>query len=230
MSTSVILVSGGVGSRMQAALPKQYLHLQGKPIALFSFELFISMEEIDELVVVCAPEYQHLFHEAYISSGKKIPLTFALPGERRQDSVYNGLQKVSREAKLICTHDSARPLANEEMIKKVLESAKYHGAATIGMPLKYTIKECNKEAFVTKTPDRSVLWEIQTPQAMQAHLLREGFAYALKHNVTVTDDTSLIELLQHPVKLVEGCYSNLKITTPEDLPIAEWWLARKKLF
>lgn len=221
MKTSVILLAGGIGSRMKSEVPKQFIHLHNKPIALYSFELFASLRGVEEIIVVCSPNYQELFQESYQKIACHSSLKFALPGKRRQDSVFNGLQEVHPKANLVCIHDAARPLLTSKMVSDVLAAAHTHGAATIGVPVKYTIKECNKDCFVIRTPDRTHIWEIQTPQAMHLPLLREGFAFAAQHNLTVTDDASLIELIHRPVKLVEGCYSNIKITTKEDLYIAE---------
>lgn len=216
-NVTVVLLAGGTGSRMKSEVPKQFLPIKDKVVARHSFDLFASMPEVKEIVVVCAPEYRHHF----LSHSSHTKLTFAMPGERRQDSTYNGLMAVQTDCSLICVHDSARPLINIPLIRRVIEAAMQHGAATAGMPVKFTIKECNTQHFVERTPDRALIWEIQTPQVIQAHLLKEGFKHALRHKLSVTDDVSLVELLNLPVKLVEGCYTNLKITTPDDLDLTQ---------
>lgn len=213
---SVILLAGGLGSRMQTQIPKQYLPLKNKPVALYSFEVFLQLPEIEEIVVVCTEEYRHLFS----ATTKRI--TFAIPGERRQDSVFNGLQAIHKDSEFVCIHDSARPHITPDLVRRVLDAGLLYGAATVGMPAKNTIKECNEFAFVKHTPDRSRIWEIQTPQVLRASLLREGFKQVAKKNLTVTDDVSIVEHLKYPVKIVEGDSRNLKITTPEDLLIAEY--------
>lgn len=215
MKTAAILLAGGLGTRMGALLPKQFLPLRGKPIALYSFELFQKIPLIDELIVVCAPEYRSLFaHTA-------VPVKFALPGERRQDSVWNGFEKVSRGIELICVHDSARPLIDQQIVTQVLQEASLHGAAVVAVPLKSTIKESKAGGFVSRTLDRKLLWEIQTPQVARREFLEQGFKIAREENLTVTDDVSLVELLRKDVKLVTGSYANIKITTPDDLHVAE---------
>lgn len=213
----IILVAGGLGTRMNQDVPKQFIPIKDRPIALYSFEIFMNMPEISELVVVCAPEYRHLF----TAINPDVKLVFALPGKRRQDSVYNGLQELSSDIRLVCLHDSARPMLTPELARRVINAAEHHGAATAGIPIKFTIKQSTEQGFVQHTPDRSTIWEIQTPQAMKRHLIVQGFEKAMEQNLTVTDDVSLVELLGHPVKLVEGSHSNIKITTPEDLIIAE---------
>jgi 2-C-methyl-D-erythritol 4-phosphate cytidylyltransferase len=211
---SVILLAGGVGTRMKAPSPKQFLLHRQKPIALHSFELFHAMPEIAEIIVVCDPLYRHHFPCSSMVS-------FAHPGERRQDSVYNGLQEVSPSADLVCIHDSARPLITDCLTRRVIAAAQAYGAAAAAMPIKFTIKECESENFVIRTPNRAHYWEIQTPQVISHSLLKEGFELAKQSDLTVTDDVSLVELLNKPVKLVEGSYQNIKITTQEDLHIAQ---------
>jgi 2-C-methyl-D-erythritol 4-phosphate cytidylyltransferase len=218
--TSIILLAGGNGTRMQASIPKQYMLLNGKPLARYSFDLFLTMHEIDEIIVVCSSEYQHLFDKE--SSDK--PIRFAAPGKRRQDSVYNGLFASTPSHELVCIHDAARPFIDKELVLRVLNGAKLHGAATSAMPLKFTVKQSNKDSFVCSTPDRSLIWEIQTPQAIKRDLLLEGFHSANSQNLTVTDDVSLVELIGKQVKLVEGSYRNLKVTVPTDFAIAKYFL------
>lgn len=218
---SAIVLAGGLGTRMQTAVPKQFLQLAGKPIARFSFDQFLSMPEIEEIVVVCDPAYRDLFD---IDIGKRV--IFAFPGKRRQDSVYNGVMETSEACEFVCVHDGARPFIDVALIKRALEAAFQHGAATVGMPIKFTVKESTPQHFVRSTPDRTLIWEIQTPQVIQRELILEGFRYAQEHNLTVTDDVSLVELIGKDVKLVEGSYINLKVTVPADLTIAENLLAK----
>lgn len=213
MKTSAIILAGGMGTRMQSHTPKQFLAINQKTIASYSFELFLTMSEIDEIIVVCPPSFRELF-----TSAQAKPVKFALPGERRQDSLYNGLQASSYE--LICIHDAARPFIDRELVLRVLESGRQHGAATAGVPIKFTIKESDPYNFVKNTPNRANIWEIQTPQALHRNMLIEGFKYARENNLTVTDDVSLAELIGTKVKIVEGSHTNIKLTVPSDLNIA----------
>lgn len=213
LNTSAILLAGGLGTRLNASIPKQYLILNEKAIALYSFDLLLKTPEINEIVVVCFPN----FNELFISSEKLIK--FALPGKRRQDSVFNGFQKTSHP--IICIHDSARPFVTKEDLLQVLEAGKCYGAATLGVPLKFTVKETTPQNFVKSTLDRTKIWEIQTPQVLHRDILEEGFKYAQEHAITVTDDVSLGELIGKPAKLIEGSYTNIKITVSEDLIMAK---------
>lgn len=218
-SVSVILLAGGKGTRMGANMPKQYLPLLGQPIALHSFQTFAHMMEVLEIVVVCDPSYRDIFEEA--AKDVVVPVKFAIPGKERQDSVRSGLSEVANAAKLVCVHDSARPLVLAKDIRKVLKDAAIHGAAVLGVPVKATIKEAASDGFVTKTLDRRLLWEMQTPQVIEPELLRRGFELVEREHLEVTDDVSIVEHLKHLVFITEGSYTNLKVTTPDDLLVAE---------
>lgn len=212
MSFSVILLSGGQGLRLGHALPKQYLPLKGKAIVLYSLEKFLEHPDIAEIIIVCAPEYRSLFPPSD-------RIQFALPGRRRQDSVYNGLQCVANKTGWVCVHDGARPFLTHKDLNAVLLAAKKHGAATLASPAKNTIKESNEDGCIASTLDRTKLWEAYTPQVASYALLSQGFALAGAHDVT--DDNSIVALTGHPVKLVLGSTWNIKITTPDDLILAE---------
>ncbi|KAG5525699.1 hypothetical protein RHGRI_032106 [Rhododendron griersonianum] len=195
-SVSVILLAGGKGKRMGASMPKQYLPLLGQPIALYSL-----FKEIQTKWLVLLSDTKEKIH---------VDLKFAFPGKERQDSVYSGLQAVDLNSELVCIHDSARPLVTPGDVKKVLKDGWLNGAAVLGVPAKATIKEANSESFVVRTLDRRTLWEMQTPQVIKPE---EG--------LEVTDDVSIVEHLKHPVYITEGSYTNIKVTTPDDLLLAE---------
>ncbi|KAK7263764.1 hypothetical protein RJT34_31361 [Clitoria ternatea] len=221
-SVSVVLLAGGKGKRMGASMPKQYLPLLSQPIALYSFYTFSHMVEVKEIIVVCDPSYKDIFEDA--KGNYPAELKFALPGKERQDSVYSGLQEceaVDPNSELVCIHDSARPLVLSGDVKKVLKDGLLNGAAVLGVPVKATIKEANSESFVVRTLDRKTLWEMQTPQVIKPELLRKGFELVNRKGLEVTDDVSIVEHLKHPVYITEGSYTNIKVTTPDDMLLAE---------
>lgn len=209
--TTMILLSGGEGKRMGSHLPKQYLPLQGKPVVAHSLSCFLDHPSFTQYIVVCAPDYHPFFPDPRIE--------FALPGVRRQDSLYHGLSLVRTD--WVCVHDAARPFLTHELLSRLLDVGQRVGAATLATPVVSTIKEGTPDQQVQRTLERERLWEIQTPQLIATALLAKGFAYAERHQLTVTDDVALAELVDHPVALVVGSRENIKITTPIDLLICQ---------
>jgi len=215
-SIAAILLAGGTGSRIGGPIPKQYLPLKGQPIVQYSFDLFLSLPEISEIVIVCKPQFQTFFEESPLK-----PICFALPGEERQDSVASGFAHISPSCDYVLIHDTARPLIQEDEVHKLLDEGLPVGAATLGVPMKYTVKEVDENGIVKHTLNRSRLFNIQTPQLLRRDILAKGLHEAQKRGLTLTDDVSLAELIDHPVKIVFGSDDNLKITTPEDFEVAK---------
>ncbi|QVL58129.1 MAG: 2-C-methyl-D-erythritol 4-phosphate cytidylyltransferase [Simkaniaceae bacterium] len=205
---SLILLAGGSGIRMGSTIPKVFLPLKNRAMILHSFKLFFSMKEIAEIVVVCPKEYHSYFPSNTL---------FAPPGKERQDSVENGFKKTTGE--IILIHDGARPFIKKEDVLKLLKEGIPIGAATLGAPTKNTIKQVNHNSLVEKTLDRSILYEMYTPQLLKRDLLEKGLSAAKEKKLT--DDVSLAELIGHPVKIVTGSSRNIKITHPIDLKLAE---------
>lgn len=214
--TSLIFLAGGQGRRFAASTPKQYLSLCNKKIFDYSFEIFQKSPLISEIIVVCAPAYQHLFPEN---------VQFAIPGKRRQDSVYSGLLKTTQE--IVLAHDSARPFVEENYLSPLLEAIKRTGSAALGCPVTSTIKQCSPNRIVEQTIDRSTLWEIQTPQGMKRDLFFECFDHVHKNALDVTDELSMCEHLKKLSEIVPSSPRNFKITTPFDLTVAETLCAIK---
>mmetsp|Transcript_60313 Transcript_60313/g.166952 ORF Transcript_60313/g.166952 Transcript_60313/m.166952 type:complete len:365 (+) Transcript_60313:63-1157(+) len=222
-SVGVVLLSAGVGKRMGAKIPKQYLKLCGLEIALHSLDVFLDCN-VTEIAIVCAEEYRSIFQEHLEKRGGTMPvIKYTVGGKERQDSVQNGLAEISAE--FVAVHDAARPLVTQAEVEKVIADAQKYGAALLSVPTKATIKQAFEgkggETLVDMTPNRKLLWEAHTPQVIRADLLRQGFENAASKNLAVTDDVSLVEALGEPVKLTEGEYTNIKVTTPEDIAVAE---------
>lgn len=226
-----LILAGGTGSRMKANMPKQFLELRSAPVLHYSLDLFLQklpaycsehgLSAPAQVVLVLDPKYQEEYQP--IVDKFQGRLAFANPGEERQGSVENGLNKLVELAgscEFIAVHDSARPLVTIPEVISVVSDAVKEGAAVLGVPCKATIKESEDGAFVQRTIPRSRLWEVHTPQVVKIEALLRGFDKVAKENLEVTDDVSIIEALGEPVKLTRGEYTNLKITTPEDMDVA----------
>jgi len=232
-----VLLAGGSGSRMKANMPKQFLTLRGSPVLHYSLDMFLNklpafaesqgLRGPPIVVLVMDPIYQPDYQPIVDKYQGK--LAFANPGIERQGSVENGLAKVieltTSTTTTPCTHvaihDSARPLVTIPEISAVISDAQTHGAAVLGVPCKATIKESADGLTVLRTIPRARLWEVHTPQVVEIDTLRRGFEKVREEDLEVTDDVSIVEALGETVKLTLGEYTNLKITTPEDMDVAK---------
>ncbi|CAG7656783.1 2-C-methyl-D-erythritol 4-phosphate cytidylyltransferase [Paenibacillus allorhizosphaerae] len=218
----IVIVAAGKGSRMGTQESKQYLQIDDKPILVHTLLRFNRMDAVDEIVLVTGPDDVERckgYAEQYgLGKIKRI-----IPGgKERQDSVYQGLLTLTGYVEWVMVHDGVRPFAAEEHIMACLAKAKVTGAAVLAVPVKDTIKVVDRDGFIKATPDRSSLWAIQTPQAFRFSLLVEAHEQARRESFLGTDDAMLVERLGTKVAVVEADYYNIKITTPEDLPWAEW--------
>lgn len=204
---------------MQSQLPKQYLPVAGKPVARHSFDVLSSIDSIQEIVVVCEEEFEEVFTER----ASKMPI-FSRPGPRRQDSVKNGFVKIAKDTEFVLIHDAARPLIQEANIISLIQEGLDHPASALAVRERNTLKRVDADQNVIETVDRSQIWETQTPQMCRVPLLEEAFAYADAHQITVTDDLALIELLGISSHLVEGSHFNIKLTYPDDLLLCQFVL------
>jgi 2-C-methyl-D-erythritol 4-phosphate cytidylyltransferase len=219
--TSVIIPAAGLGRRMNATISKQYLTLMEKPILAHTLDVFEQCPLISEIILVINSDEFALCQEQVLSSYPYTKIKLVYGGETRQQSVYNGLAAVMPNAQIVMVHDGARPLIQESVILKSIEETIRHQATVVGVPAKNTIKVINDAGFVEQTPDRNYLVEIQTPQTFAHELLKKAHQNARELGVEGTDDAFLVEMLNVSVKIVTGDYTNIKITTPEDLTIAE---------
>lgn len=215
----VIILAGGKGKRMKAAMPKQFLPLLGKPVFLRSLEVFQGMTGVvSSIVIVLDESYRDEFKDVVAADSR---IRWADPGVERQDSVFSGLQHVPDACSVVAIHDAARPLVTVDEVTRCVQDAMVHGAAVLGVPMKATVKESEDGAFVLRTVPRARLWEVHTPQVASKALFLRGFAKVRADSLEVTDDVSVIEALGLPVRLTLGEYTNIKLTTPDDLQVAE---------
>ncbi|MBB64945.1 MAG: 2-C-methyl-D-erythritol 4-phosphate cytidylyltransferase [Waddliaceae bacterium] len=217
LKTSAILLAGGQGARLGSEEPKQFLNLGDKRVVEYSLELFDQSPDIHEIILVCPQD----FRESILLENYHTQVVFADPGLRRQDSVYSGFLASSKDSELLCIHDAARPFLAPTELSSVIQAGSEYGAAVLGTAAKNTIKKEDGHGFVEATLDRSMLWEIQTPQVIKKSLLEKAFSYCYEHHIEVTDDASLVESIGHQVKIVPGSYRNYKITTPDDWDTAQ---------
>ena len=219
-SVAAIIPAAGSGSRMGLDHPKQYHLLAGTPILVHTVRLFVHSSVIDQVVVVVPTDRVDSttrLLQKYNLTGDAMQIIAG--GRRRQDSVKAGLDALGAETDIVLVHDGARPLLSSDLIHKCCDAALRYGAAIAAVPVKDTLKKGTPDNRILHTVDREDLWQAQTPQAVRLSLLLD--AYAIAGNRDVTDEASLLELSGVEVHLVEGSETNLKITRPEDLIIAE---------
>ena len=219
---TAIVLSAGRGSRMGTKIQKQYLEVEGRPILYFSLKAFQDSPLIDDIIVVTGEGQQDFVQREIVERyGLKKVTHITTGGKERYHSVWNGLQLVAEGYVFI--HDGARPFIDESMIRRAYDCVCVHKACVVSMPVKDTIKMVDEQGFVKSTPDRNHVWMMQTPQVFECALVKKAYADLMRNTISnVTDDAMVVELMTgHPIKLVEGSYENIKITTPEDLKIAK---------
>jgi 2-C-methyl-D-erythritol 4-phosphate cytidylyltransferase len=228
MSVSAIIVAGGKGIRMGAAVRKQYMLLAGKPIVCHTLEIFDACPCIEEIYLVVPPDDLDTCAEKWISSltlHKTIHLVAG--GIERQDSVYRGIEAISgRRCEVVVIHDAVRPFVSTHIIESCVAEARVSGACIVGMPVMDTAKLVNS-GRIERTLDRNTIWMAQTPQAFDLNLIRSAHEKARSDHFTGTDDAMLVERLGRKISIIAGSRLNMKITTPEDLALAEGIFHRK---
>lgn len=217
-----IIVAGGRGSRLVGPVAKQYRPLAGVPILTRTLRVFDGCGAVDRLVVV-VPAADIDFVQAAILAPAALckNVTVVAGGAQRQDSVSNGLAAVAPQASLVVIHDAVRPLVTCEAITACIDAARRYGACIVGLPVWDTLKRVADSGCIEATLPRERVWMAQTPQAFRADLLRTAHAHARREGVLGTDDASLVERIGAAVHMVPGSPSNIKITTAEDLALAE---------
>ncbi|MCF6135849.1 MULTISPECIES: 2-C-methyl-D-erythritol 4-phosphate cytidylyltransferase [Thermoactinomyces] len=219
MSVGVVVPAAGMGKRMGTREPKQFLTFHGQPILIHTLALFESFPEIDEMVVVADQKEIGRTQKMIRGAGLQ-KVTHVVPGgKERQESVYLGLKKISTD--WVMVHDAVRPFVSHEAISRLLEEARMHGAAILAVPVKDTVKVVDDAGIVENTPDRKRLWAVQTPQAFRREVLLSAHEHFAGRETVATDDSMLVEEMGVDVRVVQGEYTNIKLTTPDDLYLAE---------
>lgn len=228
MKTCAIVLAAGQGKRMNSNVAKQYLIIKDKPVLYYSLAAF---EEsiVDEIILVTgAGEEEFCQKEIVEKYNLKKVKKIVIGGKERYHSVANGLA-MCEDCDIVLIHDGARPFLEQEIIKRCIHAAEEVGACVAGMPVKDTIKIASEDGFVASTPNRNYVWTVQTPQTFKFDLIEQAYKKLLEEEeiliekgVNITDDAMVVEYYNgQKIRLVEGSYKNIKITTPEDLQVSE---------
>lgn len=221
---TAILVAAGQGKRMGTQMSKQFLPICGKEILAWTVEVFEKSPYIQKIIIMASEDgFSDIMALCQKYNWQKIQ-SIELGGKERQDSVSNGLAVLDEKTEIVVIHDAVRPFVTDEMIGNSIEAAMAYGSAVIGVPVKDTIKVCDAEGIAVQTPERKTLWQIQTPQTFLKNVIVPAYENAAKEGYIGTDDASVAEFAGQRVKVIMGSYRNIKITTPEDLCIAQAFL------
>lgn len=219
---SAIILAGGKGKRMRSAISKQFIDIKGKPIIYYTLKKFSENKKIDNIIVVLPEDEVKYFKENILKKYELRINKIVIGGKERQDSVYNALKSLKNSSTdIVLIHDGARPFISERIINEGIKFAEIYGAAAPGVMPKDTIKIKGKSNFSIDTPNRETLVAIQTPQVFKFREILECHKKVKIDKVVVTDDTMVVERYGNKVYLYDGEYTNIKVTTPEDLILGE---------
>lgn len=231
---TAIVLAAGAGKRMQSAVAKQYMLLDGKPIIWYALNAFEKSEQIQQVIlVVGAGEIPFCREEIVEKFGFTKVKEIVEGGAERYLSVWEGLKCLKpEEGNFVFVHDGARPFVTEAIIRDAYEAVREYGACVVGMPVKDTIKVADEEDFAVQTPNRKTLWAVQTPQVFEELLIYKSYEEVVQNleelkakGIEITDDAMVVETVSNrKVKLIKGSYENIKITTPEDILVAQSFL------
>ena len=238
-----IILAGGKGSRMKSDIPKQFLKLNDIPMICYSIETFEANDNIDRIVVVTSADYIGYMEKIIRSQGYKKIITVVEGGRERYDSVYSGLNCIrenvneaqqgrQKDKNYVFIHDGARPCVTDSIINTCMHDVKIYNACVAAVPVKDTIKVVDAEGIAVNTPDRSTLWQIQTPQVFESELILEAYdkLYCDIDKKGITDDAMVVEkYMNTKVKMTLSESTNIKATTPEDILVTEVLLTGTKM-
>lgn len=224
---NAIIVAAGLGRRMGADINKQFLKIKNIPIIIHTLEKFYNIDEIDNIIIAIRKDDEDFIKDLLFKHEfKDIHLVYG--GEERQDSIYNALKYISKNKltesrnDIILIHDGARPFIDRKVILNSIFLTEKHLCTCVGVPVKDTLKIVNSEKIISDTPNRNLLWIAQTPQSFTYDIIMKAHEYAKRENIIATDDSSLVEITGKKVRMIEGSYNNIKITTPDDMEYAEF--------
>ena len=218
----LLIPAAGSGSRMQAGKNKLLIELEGESLIYWTLKSIFSASSISWVGIIGQPKDKELLLNSLKDFSHKVK--WINGGETRQESVFNGLNSLPKDAEKVLIHDGARCLINPELINKCAAELEENEAVIVATKVTDTIKIVDSEGFIKDTPNRQYLWAAQTPQGFLVDSLKKAHAMAIDKNFIVTDDASLFEMLNWKVKIIEGNYSNIKVTSPIDLKIAKLFL------
>ena len=224
---AAIFPAAGASRRMGGGVNKNFLELMGEPILIRTLKTFSRVKRVNFLIVVAAAHEVATVEELLRGVKELKTWRVTVGGSERQYSIANGLKLLPDNAEIILVHDAARPLISARTINDIIDAAEKFGGAIAAVPVKDTIKVVDAEGFVKSTPPRSELVAVQTPQGFKREILLQAYARASEENFLGTDDASLVERLGVKIKIVAGSYENIKVTTPEDINVAETFLRRE---
>ena len=229
---TVIVPAAGAGRRMGFGKNKAFITIRDIPLLVLCMKMLAETGMVRRVIVVTRAweiaETESMLQEYQPGCFPGLNWQVTAGGRERQDSVANGLALIRDESGYVAVHDGARPFAGTEVFARTFARAKECGAAIAAVPLKDTVKIVDTRGLVVSTPARSSLCAVQTPQIFEIKVLRKGYDFLKEHPVAVTDDASLVEASGHPVAVAEGSYENIKVTTPEDLLLAEKILEKQR--
>lgn len=226
MKVQVVIPAAGSGERLKSPVAKPLVLLHNKPIIIYTLLVFEQCSLIDSVVLVVQEDLRKEIQKFILEHGLTKVRTIVQGGKTRFDSVFNGLQSIDSDTDIVVIHDAARPLLSVEVLEKAIEYCKTEGAVVVGVPAKSTIKRVNVDSHtILETLNRQELWEIQTPQIFDKKLIVEAYQQG---DSTATDDAAVVERVGKQVKIFHGEYSNIKITTHEDVAFAKMILCQLK--
>ena len=230
MAAAGIVLAGGKGSRMQSDVPKQYMELLGKPLLYYALKAFEDSDAEQVVLVTAEGDEEYCRKELVERFGFTKVVAIVAGGAERYASVWNGLKCLKeQEPDYVLIHDGARPLVTAELINRMITETEQYEACVAGMPVKDTIQMTDESGTITLTPKRDSLWTAQTPQSFAFTLAYDAYEQLMQESeINVTDDAMVVGLYHDiPIQMVRGSYTNIKVTTPEDLVLAEAFLKKR---